>query len=79
MNRIADADNHLVGGDEPSPDALVGALSLADTLEEDRERYRDVIRDLTEFEEDQMLDRIDANATAEESRGLDIGHETPIA
>ena len=44
MNRIADED-------EPTSDALGGSLSLTDTLEEDRERYQDVIRDLTEFEE----------------------------
>ncbi len=51
MNQIADTDDHLAKEEESSADALGTPLSLADTLEEDRARYQDVIRDLTEFEE----------------------------
>jgi hypothetical protein len=46
MNRIADED-------EPTADALDGTLSLTETLEEDCERYQDIIHDLTDFEETQ--------------------------
>jgi hypothetical protein len=71
MNRIANTDK-LTGEDEATADALGGTLSLTDTLEEDRERYQDVIRDLTEFEE--VEGAAGAVSTSEEIHDLDARH-----
>ncbi|MFL6229987.1 MAG: hypothetical protein ACJ741_14535 [Pyrinomonadaceae bacterium] len=76
MNSIANTDK-LTGEDEATADALGGTLSLADTLEEDRERYQDVIRDLTEFEDAEGA--TGAVATAEDVHDLDARHETTVA
>jgi hypothetical protein len=70
MNRIADED-------EPTADALGGTLSLTDTLEEDRERYQDVIRDLTEFEE--VEGETEADSTTEAVHDLDVRPEITVA
>jgi len=70
MNRITDED-------EPTSDALGGTLSLTDTLEEDGERYQDVIRDLTEFEE--TAGETETVSATEEVHDLDVRPETTVA
>ena len=72
MNRIANKD-------ESTSDALGGTLSLADTLEEDRKRYQDVIRDLNEFEEALGLGEVEVSAIVEEVRDMDAKSDTPFA
>lgn len=79
MSQIADTGDHLAEEEEPSADALGAPLSLADTLEEDRERYQDVIRALTEFEEGQRDEEIEVVATAEEVYDLDAELGAPSA
>jgi hypothetical protein len=69
--------NHIADEDEPTADALGGTLLLTDTLEEDRERYQDVIRDLTEFEEAEG--ETEAVSTAEDVHELDARPETTVA
>ena len=51
MNQFDVAGNHPVEEDGLEAGALGDTLSLADTLEEDRERHQDLIRTLTEFDE----------------------------
>jgi hypothetical protein len=58
MNQFGVAGNHPVEEDGSEGDALDGTLSLADTLEEDRERHQDVIRTLTEFEEERGAEEL---------------------
>ena len=70
MNRITDED-------EPTSDALGGTLSLTDTLEEDGERYQDVIRDLTEFEE--TAGETETVSATEGAHDVDVGPETTVA
>ena len=70
MNRIADED-------EPTADALGVTLSLTDTLEEDRERYQDVIRDINGFEEAEG--ETEVVSTAEDVHELDAIPETTVA
>ena len=48
MSHVGDTENHLAEEEWEAGEALGGTLSLADTLEEDRERYRDVIDALAE-------------------------------
>ena len=70
MSRIADEN-------EPTSDALGGTLSLTDTLEEDHERYQDVIRDLTGFEEAEG--EIETVSATEGVHDLDVRPETTVA
>lgn len=58
MNQFNAAGNHLAEEDGSEGDALGGTLSLANTLEEDHERYQDAIRTLTEFEEERSAEEL---------------------
>ena len=77
MNRIDESDDHLAREDEPSADALGETLSLADTPEEDADRYKDVIRELEEFEADMESEAV--VSTAEGVHDLDARPETTVA
>ena len=79
MNRIDEPDHHLAGEGEPSADALGETLSLADTPEEDADRYQDVIRELEEFEEAGEGSGAEAVSTAEGAHDLDARPETTVA
>lgn len=56
----SDANHYLAPEDNSSAEGLDEAFLLADTLEEDHDRYQDVIRDLTEFEESHAQDETKA-------------------
>ena len=78
MNPIAESDDHLTV-EERSADALGETLSLADTPEEDADRYRDVISELEEFEEAGVESEAEAVSTAEGVHDLDARPETTVA
>jgi hypothetical protein len=79
MNRITESDDHLDREDEPSADALGETLSLADTPEEDADRYQGIIRELKEFEESGEGSEAEAVSTAEGVHDLDVRPETTVA
>lgn len=78
MNRIAEPDDHLTGEDEPSVDALGEMLLLADTLEDDADRYQDVLRELEEFEGASVESEAEAASTVEGVRDLDTRPEITV-
>ena len=79
MNYIGNDDNHLADGDGAVGDDLGGVFSLADTLEEDRERYQDVIHTLDEFEEEQGTRALEPAAPDEDIHGRPDRASTPVA
>ena len=79
MNRFDESDDHLAGEDEHSADALGKTFSLADTPEEDADRYQDVIRELEEFEEAAVVSGAEAVPTAEGVHEPDARPETTVA
>jgi hypothetical protein len=79
MNLITEPDDHLAGEDEPSADTLGETLSLADTPEEDADRYRDVIRELEEFEAAGVEGEAEAVSATEGIHDLDARPETTVA
>lgn len=70
MEHTGDGVNHFSNVGGAAGDELGGALSLADTLEEDRERHQDVIRALDVFDEEHGTE---LTASAEEVRELESG------
>lgn len=64
MNKLSEVGNHPVEEDGVAGDALGGTLSLADTHEEDHERYQDVIRSLAEFEDEQGVEELESSPPA---------------
>jgi hypothetical protein len=76
MKHMVDGINEVGEEDGTNGDEFDGALSLADTLEEDQERYQDVIRTLDEFEEGQGAE---LTAHAEEVSELENGGGTASA
>jgi hypothetical protein len=79
MNRITESEDDLTREDEPSADTLGETLSLADTPEEDADRYREVIRGLEEFEEAGAGRETEVVAAAEGVHDLDARPETTVA
>lgn len=78
MNRIAESDDHLTREEEPPRDSLGETLSLSDTLDEDADRYQDVIRELKEYEESGEGSEAEAVSTAEGVHDLDARPETKV-
>ena len=79
MNRITESDDNLAREYEPSADVLGETLSLADTPEEDADRYQDVIRELEEFEDAEVESESAAVSTAEGVHDLGASPETTVA
>lgn len=79
MYRTTESEDDLTREDDPSADALGETLSLADTPEEDADRYRDVIRGLEEFEEAGAGSETEVVTAAEGVHDLDARPEPTVA